>query len=143
MVCRLKDGYINDKMGNKAKGLITLKSQGFNVPDGIVLDSDVYDEIVGFNGIGDKIEELLEDLGTDYDADDISEISKNISELFSNAQLTEDVICALNTDIHDGVKYAVRSSGIQEDLMGYSFAGQYDTYLDIEGKDNVIKAIFK
>lgn len=143
MVCRLKDGYINDKMGNKAKGLITLKSQGFNVPDGIVLDSDVYDEIVGFNGIGDKIEELLEDLGTDYDADDISDISKNISELFSNAQLTEDVICVLNTDIHDGVKYAVRSSGIQEDLAGYSFAGQYDTYLDVEGKDNVINAILK
>lgn len=143
MVCRLKDGYINDKMGNKAKGIITLKAVGFNVPNGIVLDSDVYDEIIGFNGIGDRIEELLEELGTDYTTDDIIETSKSISELFSNAQLTEDVICALNTDIHDGVKYAVRSSGIQEDLMGYSFAGQYDTYLDIEGKDNVIKAIFK
>ena len=65
MVCRLKDGYINDKMGNKAKGIITLKAVGFNVPNGIVLDSDVYDEIIGFNGIGDRIEELLEELGTD------------------------------------------------------------------------------
>ena len=143
MVCRLKDGYTNDKMGNKAKGLITLKSKGFNVPNGIVLDSDVYDEIIEFNGIGDRIAELLDDLGTDYSTDDVIETSNNISELFNSVQLTEDVICALNTDIREDVKYAVRSSGIQEDLMGYSFAGQYDTYLDIKGKDNVIKAILK
>ncbi|HUS29642.1 MAG TPA: PEP/pyruvate-binding domain-containing protein [Kofleriaceae bacterium] len=37
--------------------------------------------------------------------------------------------------------FAVRSSGIAEDLVGASFAGQYETVLDVEGFDAVVAAI--
>ena len=36
----------NGKIGNKAKSLIKMKSNGFNVPNGIVLDSDTYIQII-------------------------------------------------------------------------------------------------
>jgi pyruvate,water dikinase len=36
---------------------------------------------------------------------------------------------------------AVRSSGTAEDLEGASFAGQYDTYLDIRGGDELLDAV--
>ncbi|HET9387004.1 MAG TPA: PEP/pyruvate-binding domain-containing protein [Gemmatimonadales bacterium] len=36
---------------------------------------------------------------------------------------------------------AVRSSGIAEDLPDASFAGQYDTILNVEGLDNVLSAV--
>ena len=33
----------NGKLGNKGKFLLLMKQNGFNVPDGFVLDSDTYD----------------------------------------------------------------------------------------------------
>ena len=36
---------------------------------------------------------------------------------------------------------AVRSSGIAEDLPDASFAGQYDTILNVEGPENVLSAV--
>ena len=40
-----------DKVGNKAKNLIIMKEQGFNVPYGIVLDSDTYIEEIKYNNL--------------------------------------------------------------------------------------------
>jgi pyruvate,water dikinase len=41
----------------------------------------------------------------------------------------------------EDIEYAVRSSGLCEDLPGVSFAGQYDSYLHVKGFDNLKKAI--
>jgi phosphohistidine swiveling domain-containing protein len=38
-------------------------------------------------------------------------------------------------------KVAVRSSGAAEDLAGASFAGMYESYLDVEGEDAVVEAV--
>ena len=47
MLVRLSDaGKENGKLGNKGKFLLLMKQNGFNVPDGFVLDSDTYDETV-------------------------------------------------------------------------------------------------
>ena len=59
MVYKIGDGKVTEKIGNKAKSLMQLKAIGFNVPDGIVLDSDAFDEILEFNNIADEIRELI------------------------------------------------------------------------------------
>ena len=47
MLVRLSDaGKENGKLGNKGKFLLLMKQNGFNVPDGFVLDSDTYDETI-------------------------------------------------------------------------------------------------
>src|SRR5205823_13151831 len=47
---------------------------------------------------------------------------------------------ALATFPHD-TRFAVRSSATSEDLEAASFAGQYDTYLNVGGFDEIIEKI--
>ncbi|MBQ6817149.1 MAG: hypothetical protein IJO27_01815, partial [Bacilli bacterium] len=42
--------------------------------------------------------------------------------------------------IDENKSYAVRSSGIKEDLDNLSFAGLYNTYLNVKGKENIIQS---
>ena len=52
-------------------------------------------------------------------------------------------IDTLSAYADENVLYAVRSSGTNEDLAGLSFAGQYDTFLNVEGYENLLAAIEK
>jgi len=58
--------------------------------------------------------------------------------------LSSGITAAILDDFHKiGPPVAVRSSGALEDLPGFSFAGQYSTYLNVRGEKDVIKAIQK
>lgn len=62
-----------------------------------------------------------------------NEILKNLynhlEEIFSNLDMKKT--------------YAVRSSSLKEDMDNLSFAGLYDTYLNVKGKENIIENIKK
>lgn len=57
-------------------------------------------------------------------------------------QLYEELILELDSFLKEDKKYAVRSSGIDEDSQTSSFAGIYDSYLNVK-KDDVINKIFE
>jgi phosphohistidine swiveling domain-containing protein len=106
----------SDVVGVKAANLGELKRAGFPVPDGVVLTTGAFDL-------------YLRDRDVHPDADD--------------AALPADVVEALTRALSllgDG-RLAVRSSGVEEDLAGASFAGQYDTVLDLRGADALAKAV--
>ena len=65
-------------VGNKAKFLMEMKSKGFNVPNGIVVDSDTYTDEIKYNKIDSKIKRYLNKLNTD----NVLDISKKIYKLF-------------------------------------------------------------
>ena len=120
-----------EKVGNKAKFLIKMKKNNFNVPDGFVLDVDTYREIIKDNNIEIKIEELLGKLNKK----NVKEISDKISNLFNNIQFSEKINNEIKNNIDKNKLYAVRSSGTKEDLDEYSFAGQYETFLNVSEED--------
>ena len=43
----------------------------------------------------------------------------------------------------ENIEYAVRSSGTSEDMQNSSFAGQYETFLNVKGYKNLLEAIHK
>lgn len=47
----------------------------------------------------------------------------------------------LSNILEEGKKYSVRSSANIEDATSYSFAGQFSTHLNIEGRSDIIQAI--
>ncbi|PET71762.1 phosphoenolpyruvate synthase [Bacillus sp. AFS001701] len=80
------------------------------------------------------------------DRDQIREISRKIREIILEVAIPSDVVNAVSTylsNFGEEIAYAVRSSATAEDLPHASFAGQQDTYLNIIGKENILKHISK
>ena len=123
-------------VGNKAKFLIEMKNNNFNVPDGFVVDSDTYSEEIRNNKLDKEITKCLNRLNKE----NISEISKEIITLFDSFKFSNNTINKIEELLSESKLYAVRSSGTKEDLDNYSFAGQYQTFLNIK-KDDVLNKI--
>ena len=123
-------------VGNKAKFLIEMKNNTFNVPDGFVVDSDTYSEEIRNNKLDKEITKCLNRLNKE----NISEISKEIITLFDSFKFSNNTINKIEELLSERKLYAVRSSGTKEDLDNYSFAGQYQTFLNIK-KDDVLNKI--
>ena len=63
--------------------------------------------------------------------------------LFHNGEMPQEVLDAIKT-AYDGlgnIAVAVRSSATAEDLPDASFAGQQETYLNIQGENEVLDAV--
>ena len=64
-----------------------------------------------------------------------------IRYLDSDPSLREDLRSELSEKIGPGKSYAVRSSANIEDHVNHSFAGQFKSFLDVSGLENVLDAI--
>ncbi len=128
MIVDFKDLENSKKVGNKAKFLMEMKNAGFNVPNGFAIDSDTYDKEIELNKIDNEISNYLNKLNKD----NISEISKEITSLFDSFEFSNETKKEIEKRLNNNTLYAVRSSGLKEDLDEYSFAGQYNTYLNVK-----------
>lgn len=143
-------GEINKTMlpivGGKGANLGELCGiEGISVPAGFCVTTEAYKEIIEDN---DALDSLFDQLSVLKAADrrEISNISTKIRKLIEEAVIPEDLVHELYRHLEqEGEKeaYAVRSSATAEDLPTASFAGQQDTYLNVIGKENILKHISK
>ena len=125
--------------GNKAGNLVEMKKAGFNVPDGIVLDAEEYRSFVKKNGIADKISELMSKLTSE----NAQATGETIGSLFDGLKADEDMISKIASMTDDSKSYAVRSSATKEDLAEFSFAGQYKTFLNTKGAEQIASKVIE
>ena len=137
MLVSLDDKTVNDKLGNKGLSLLQLRGEGFNVPAGFILDSDTYDDFVKHNGLSNVIAEAMSSLNKD----NVKEVSEKVCAAFEGASLPEETIEQIRAKANNLKLYAVRSSGTKEDMDDFSFAGQYETFLNTAGNDVPAKVI--
>ncbi len=130
--------------GGKGANLGEMIHAGLPVPEGFVLLTNSYEKFVETNGLKIKIENLLKKIDND-DFKSVEEASVKIHSLFENGDIPQDIIEALDFayGFLGNSAVAVRSSATAEDLPGSSFAGQYDTYLNIKGKKELYKYMKK
>lgn len=138
-IFRLGEKLNTEEAGNKAAFLSLMKYNGFNVPSGIVLGSDIFSRTILLSDNKSKVDMLLKELSKDNG----KEISDKVTELYSSLSLPDEIKTEIREKIDCEKKYAVRSSGIKEDLQGFSFAGQYDTFINVSGIENISSAIIK
>ncbi|MGF6873762.1 phosphoenolpyruvate synthase [Paraburkholderia sp. MM5477-R1] len=125
--------------GNKGRSLHRLANLGVAVPHWAILGTDCFAEFRRDGGLDQTIAALLRD----FTPANAAAIASAIRE----AMLTCDISAALRTDIvraHDIIgdgPLAVRSSGIEEDSASFSFAGQFDTFLDVRGLDSTLEHV--
>ena len=124
----------------------SLSKQGIKVPGGFVLTADAYSELLEFGGIKEALRELLLDL----DKNDVAELSKrgqNARAMIRKAGLPPQVsteICEAYRKMLEkygcSLSVAVRSSATAEDLPEASFAGQQESFLNINGETALLDA---
>lgn len=124
-------------LGNKGKFLCVLRREGFDVPDGVILDREEYRDFLEENNIAGEVSRLLRSL----DQTNVEETSARLGALFDGARLGKGTRDKLRKELKEGELYAVRSSASKEDLRDFSFAGQYETYLNVSGPEAVEKAV--
>jgi len=133
-------------VGGKGANLGELsKIEGIRVPDGFCISTEAFKRIIGETS---SMNELLDQLSLlkVEDRDKIGELSGEIRRVIEGIAIPQDIheeIARLLSRLDEKNAYAVRSSATAEDLPTASFAGQQDTYLNIIGKEAILKHISK
>lgn len=127
-----------------------LREKGVNLPNGFTLTAKAYWHFLKKNGIDVKLKETFAKLNV-KDIKSLQETGKTARELILQADFPEDLKQEILSsyrklsqeagEAEKGAVVAVRSSATAEDLKGASFAGQMETYLNVQGEDNLLQAI--
>jgi pyruvate,water dikinase len=133
-------------VGGKGANLGELsRIDGIRVPDGFCISTEAYKRILEENP---SVNEPLDQLSflQAEDRNKISNLSHAIRRTIEGIVIPEDIrkeILRYLTIQGEEDAYAVRSSATAEDLPTSSFAGQQDTYLNIIGKEAILKHVSK
>src|SRR6266536_899241 len=121
-----------------------LSSKGINVPDGFAVTADGYWSFLNHNNIAPQLTSLLSQLDLQT-FNNLSHIGSKARQLLLEAsfppELRNEIIIAyreLCERSGNAISLAVRSSATAEDLPNASFAGQQETYLNVQGEENLI-----
>jgi pyruvate,water dikinase len=116
-----------------------LAGQGVRVPDGFAITAEAYRHFIHEAGLDDLIRRTLSDLDT-RDMENLSQRGHAVREAVRGAALPADLkdqIAAAYRQLQGAggapLDVAVRSSATAEDLPDASFAGQQETYLNVQG----------
>jgi pyruvate, water dikinase len=139
-------GGKNASLGEMIK---RLGKRGVRIPNGFATTAKAYWFFLDENNLREPITGLLEKLDTDEFSNlnsTGSEIRKKIMAADMPDVLEKEIKKAYKklVEKEEGMKgVAVRSSATAEDLPTASFAGQHDSFLNIEGEDEVVKTVQK
>ncbi|GGS29928.1 hypothetical protein GCM10010269_80670 [Streptomyces humidus] len=131
-----EESLITRYAGGKGRNLHTLTAAGFPVPDWSVIGLDVFAGFSRRSGLDERLSRLLAD-GRPADA---GRTAAEIAALIEATPLDEHTVSAIALAYRQagGGLVAVRSSGPEEDGAEHSFAGQFDSFLNVRGLDQVI-----
>ena len=133
-------------VGGKGANLGELSGlQGIRVPEGFCVTTEAYKEVIGNNEAFNSLLDQLSLLKAD-NREGIGEISAKIRQVIEGIAIPQGIaheIARPLTQLGEKNAYAVRSSATAEDLPTASFAGQQDTYLNIIGKEAILRNISK
>jgi pyruvate,water dikinase len=136
---------VGGKNASLGEMISNLGNLGVDVPGGFATTSAAYREFLKTGGLGERINNTLQDL----DVDDIAalrEAGKSIREWIMDTELPERLMADISQSWEEmsggkDIAVAVRSSATAEDLPDASFAGQQETFLNVRGIDHLTVAL--
>ena len=136
-------GGKNASLGEMVRGL---GARGVKVPNGFAITADAYRRFLQKAGLDQIIRETLEGLDT-RDLENLRRRGLKIRQAIVSANLPKELEQAiadaydrLNDQTQGPLDVAVRSSATAEDLPDASFAGQQETYLNVQGHRALLEA---
>lgn len=137
--------HVGGKNASLGEMISNLAGAGVSVPGGFATTSQAYRDFIDANNLNERIHDLLDTLDVD-DVNALAQAGAQIRQWIMDAEfpakLDADIRAAFAemSQGNDNMAVAVRSSATAEDLPDASFAGQQETFLNIRGVDNVIRA---
>ncbi len=120
-----------------------LSEKGIRIPNGFAVTATAYRHFLEETGLDRRIPDILAGLDTENIAN-LQERGRAVRDAIVAAEFPQDLreaIAKAYEQLGEGrsVDVAVRSSATAEDLPDASFAGQQETYLNVEGKRAVLE----
>ena len=139
---------VGGKNASLGEMISQLTEKGVRVPTGFATTAEAYRTFLAHNGLSERISQALAALDVD-DVTELARVGKEIRQWILDtpfpAELDADIETAWNKMVSDAgsdqISVAVRSSATAEDLPDASFAGQQETFLNINGLENVKEAM--
>ncbi|ORM67439.1 phosphoenolpyruvate synthase [Pantoea rwandensis] len=139
-----------DRVGGKNASLgemiTNLSSLGVSVPNGYATTSYAFNLFLDQSGLNQRIYDLLDKTDID-DVEELAKAGKQIRQWVVDTPFLPELEEAIRTAYEQlssddaEASFAVRSSATAEDMPDASFAGQQETFLNVQGFDAVLVAV--
>jgi len=137
-------------VGGKGANLGELKSINIPVPDGFIVTTETYKKFIEETGVKKELKKIITDISNNiYTFDQTRQASEMLKKIIREAEMPQGIqkpiikayqmLCLEENPI----SVAVRSSASEEDMKSASFAGQYETLLNVKNEETLISAIKK
>ncbi|HEY1075343.1 MAG TPA: phosphoenolpyruvate synthase [Fontimonas sp.] len=138
---------VGGKNASLGEMIQNLAKSGVSVPNGFATTADAFREFLAYEQLDERIKGMLKTLDIE-DVTALAATGKQIRQALAAAPfpaaLERDIRASYETLVHESgaeISVAVRSSATAEDLPDASFAGQQETFLNVQGIDSVLAAI--
>jgi pyruvate, water dikinase len=140
---------VGGKNASLGEMISQLGPKGIRIPAGYATTAQAYWDFLDHNGLREKLTDLLQKLDK-KEFGNLKKTGKTIRELILKGKIPDD----LAEDIKQAYKkleekeetltsVAVRSSATAEDLPEASFAGQHDSFMNVQGPEKTLEACKK
>ena len=127
-----------------------LTKQGIHVPNGFATTAEAYNYFLSGSGLKAGLQGVLKGLDT-HNVTDLAKRGARARQMIVAANFPKKLAREISAAYHKLSKHygtnnlhvAVRSSATAEDLPDASFAGQQETFLNISGEADLLKAVQK
>ncbi|ACY84626.1 phosphoenolpyruvate synthase [Edwardsiella piscicida] len=137
---------VGGKNASLGEMITNLSELGVSVPNGFATTAQAFNDFLDQSGVNQRIYALLDQTNID-DVDALAragaQIRRWVIETPFPAALEAEIRSAYATLAADNANasFAVRSSATAEDMPDASFAGQQETFLNVQGIDAVMTAV--
>jgi pyruvate, water dikinase len=139
-------GLVGGKNASLGEMIQVLTKEGIRVPGGFAVTAAAYRAFLAYNDLWPRIAARLQTLDTGGRLD---EVGRAVRGLIEEASLQPELVTSVRAayarlGARSGSKppsVAVRSSATAEDLPDASFAGQQETFLNVQGIDELLASV--
>lgn len=139
---------VGGKNASLGEMISQLTEKGVRVPGGFATTADAFRRFLAHENLSTHISEALKALDVE-DVNELARVGQEIRQWIIETpfpqELEQELQAAWDKMVADAgtedISVAVRSSATAEDLPDASFAGQQETYLNINGYENVKEAM--
>lgn len=137
-------------VGGKCANLGEMCKIGAPVPPGFAITTRMYDTFLDRTGTGERLSAYVRTISSiPTTIAEFDRIGENLASIVLDAELPKPLAAQISDAYEQfserlgfpSPSVAVRSSGVAEDSASASFAGQYDSYLNVIGNEAVLEGV--